>query len=123
MSHIPIFGTPVEIPLSPQPQNFSIVLSGVEYHLTFKWNDADLGGWTMDIAGADNGPTIIAGIPLITGADLLAQYRHLGIKGALIVQTDNSRDLTPTFDDLGQESHLYYLPIIGYEPALPGFQP
>lgn len=99
--------TPYEIPLSPTPQSFTIPLAGATYRLTVKWCAASA-SWTLDIAdAADN--AILSGIPLVTGADLLAQYGHLGIGGQLIVQTDTDPDAVPSFDDLGVTGHLYFV--------------
>lgn len=101
--------SPFEIPLSPQSQVFNIVLSGTTYRLTFKWNtDPFGGGWFMDIANSSSVP-LIQGIPLVTGADLLAQFEYVGIAGQLIVQTDHNTDAVPTYVNLGISSHVFYL--------------
>ncbi|EOY4401227.1 hypothetical protein ACP50N_002294 [Klebsiella michiganensis] len=57
----------------------------------------------MDSTGAD----LIKGIPLITGADLLAQYKHLGLGFSLYVVCDDPASENPTQFDLGINSHLY----------------
>jgi hypothetical protein len=103
-------GTPVEIPLTPsQNQEFDILLGTQSYHLTLIYNDQMDGGWYMDIA--DNlGNPLADGIPLVTGADLLAQYPDLAIPGTLTVQTDHDILAPPTFDNLGINSHLYFTP-------------
>lgn len=100
--------TVMEIPLQPQAQTLSINLGGTTYTLTLRWRTAAEGGWVMDIADAAKNP-IVSGIPLVTGADLLAQYRYLGFVGSLIVQTDHDPDAVPTFANLGQTAHLYYV--------------
>ena len=97
-----------EIPLSPNPQTFGITLANVAYQVTVIWRDAAFGGWVVDIAD-DQGNPIIQGIPLITGADLLEQYAYLGLGGSLIVQTDHDVDAVPTYANLGQTSHLYFV--------------
>jgi hypothetical protein len=97
-----------EIPLSPHAQFFVTSLAGVNYKLTFRWNDpAQI--WMMDIADSSGNP-IISGIPLITGADLLAQYGYLNFGGALIVQSDVMPDAVPTLANLGKQGHLYFVP-------------
>lgn len=96
-----------EIPLTPQPQTFAITLANVGYRMTVQWRETDMGGWVLDIADANSGP-IVSGIPLVTGADLLAQYEYLGIGGALFVQTDHDITAPPTFDNLGLAGHLYF---------------
>ncbi len=68
------------IPLLPRGQRFTISLDGTTYNVRVTWNDAEEGGYTLDL-GDETGAIIVAGIPLVTGADLLAQYRHLGFSG------------------------------------------
>ncbi|MDD2056618.1 hypothetical protein D3C77_541250 [compost metagenome] len=96
-----------EIPLSPNPQSFSITLSAVEYRLTVQFRNAEQGGWVLDIADTSNNP-IIEGIPLVTGVNLLEQYGYLGFKDILWCQTTDDPDAVPTFDNLGIGSHLYW---------------
>lgn len=101
--------TPFEIPLVPgKSQKFAISLNAIQYSLLFKWVDAPDGGWTVDILDSTGAP-IIQGVPLVTGADLLAQYGYLDLGGSLIVQTDGDQAAVPTFNNLGQASHLYYV--------------
>lgn len=97
-----------EIPLSPQPQTFGITLAGRSLSLTVQWRDVAEGGWMLDIAGSDGVP-LLRGVPLVTGADLLAQYAYLGLGGQLIVQTDFDIDATPTWENLGDTAHLYFV--------------
>lgn len=96
-----------EIPLSPQAQTIQIGLSGVTYGLTFRWC-GPANCWMMTIADA-SGNNLVSGIPLITGADLLAQYKYLGIGGSLICQTDADVLEPPAFGNLGVTGHLYYI--------------
>jgi hypothetical protein len=99
-----------EIPLTAQAQTFSVSLAGVEYTITLAWRDADEGGWFLDLADAA-GNVIVSGIPLVTGADLLGQYRYLGIGGGLQVQSDGDPDAVPTYTNLGATSHLYFVTV------------
>ncbi|MNT70290.1 hypothetical protein D3C72_2086560 [compost metagenome] len=62
----------------------------------------------LDIADANNAP-LVSGIPLVTGVDLLAQFRHLGFAGRLWVQGADNPDDVPTYEDLGIGSHLYWV--------------
>ena len=96
-----------EVPLSPTPQTFQISLAGTTYTLTVKWN-AQNASWMLDIADI-NSNAIVSGIPIITGADLLAQYEYLNIGGGLQAQTDNDTDAVPTLDNLGINGHLYFI--------------
>jgi hypothetical protein len=101
--------TAVEIPLTPsQAQRFTVTLSGVLYNMRFTYDIAQDRCWILDIGDAD-GALLVAGIPLVTGVDLLSQYRYLGIPGALLVTTDRGAGEVPTWDGLGVTSHLYYV--------------
>ena len=95
------------IPLSGIPETFVINLAGVEYTMTVKWNDSDFAGWVIDIADSAQNP-IVAGITMVTGTDLLAQYAYLGIQGSLIVYTDGDASAVPTLDNLGTNCNLYF---------------
>ncbi len=96
------------LPLENVPQVFQIALAGKEYSMTCKWNDALEGGWVLDFADAITGLAIVANIPLITGADLLAGLEYLGFQGSLIVFTDGDDTAVPTLDNLGVESNVYF---------------
>jgi hypothetical protein len=112
-----------EIPLSGTPQRFVISLANenssnganpvVAYTLTFQYRDADPSiaggcGWTLDVAD-QYGTQILCGRPLVTGADLLAQYDYLALGGHLVVGSDGVPDAIPTFDNLGSGSHVYWV--------------
>lgn len=94
-----------EIPLSPTPQRFSIQLGTVTYRLNVQWNES-AAVWVIDIHDANDVP-IVNGIPLVTGVDLLAQYVYLGFGFQLVCQTDHNTDAVPTFDNLGDTSHVF----------------
>lgn len=96
------------IPLSGNPEIFTVTLVGTEYHLTVRWNDADQGGWMLDIAGPDDGADILCGVPLVTGVDLLGQHAHLGLGGQLVAWAEDS-DNEPTEDNLGTAVKLYFI--------------
>jgi hypothetical protein len=97
-----------EIPLTPQAQTFSVTLAGATYDMTLTWRDAPAlgGGWMLDLADASGNP-LIQGIPLVTGADLLAQHAHLGLGFQLYIQSDGDPAAAPTYTSLGVTSHLY----------------
>jgi hypothetical protein len=94
-----------EVPLNGQPQTLQITLGSVAYQLTVQWRNAT--GWVLDIATVTGTP-ILQGVPLVTGSDLLAQYRYLGLGGSLFVSTDADPDAVPTYTNLGTASHLYF---------------
>lgn len=97
-----------EVPLTPAAQKFEISLGGVFYQVTLFWREADAGGWFLDFA-TSTGVPLLGGIPLVTGANLLAQYAYLGFVGSLVVQTDHDPDAEPTYVNLGLTSHLYFV--------------
>lgn len=97
-----------QIPLQQTPQTLRINLGGVDYVLTLKFRNVDTGGWTVDIADSLGNP-ILQGIPLVTGANLLAQYKYLQFGGSLWVQTTSNPDAVPTFENLGSDGQLYWV--------------
>ncbi|HEM8999478.1 TPA: hypothetical protein U2T46_001523 [Burkholderia cenocepacia] len=97
-----------EIPLTPDPQTFTVTLSGVIYQLTVQYRAVGGTGWILDVADA-SGNLLVSGIPLVTGTDLLGQFGYLGFGGRLWVQGAASPDDVPTFDDLGVGSHVFWV--------------
>ena len=99
-----------ELPVVPsQHQRFRQILGGTTYNFRLTYDSAQDGCWIMDI-GDEESAVLVAGIPLVSGVDLLAQYRHLGFPGGLIVTTDRGAGEVPTFDGLGETSHLFFVP-------------
>jgi len=94
-----------EIPLSPENQAFSISLAGQSFQMAITWRAVF---WCLDIMDS-TGADLIKGIPLITGADLLAQYKHLDLGFSLYVGCDNPANENPNESDIGINSHLYAL--------------
>lgn len=95
------------VPLLPAtPQSMSIALSGVTYRVTLRWNRMSM-LWHLDMADAD-GNMLFAGYPLVTGADLLEQFKYMGFVGQMYAVTDSDFVPPPTFFNLGTTGHLYY---------------
>ncbi|EDJ7416999.1 hypothetical protein CHY15_06285 [Salmonella enterica subsp. enterica serovar Brandenburg] len=94
-----------EIPLTADNQQFSIILAGITWRIRIIWRDLY---WIMDLQN-DRGEPVISGIPLVTGADLLAQYAYMGLGFKLVVMCDDSTQDYPTKTDLGGSSHLLVL--------------
>lgn len=98
-----------EIPLQPGvPQTFSITLGDTTYQLTLLYRNVDQGGWFLDIDDGAGNP-LLHGVPLVTGANLLEQYGHLGFGGGLFVQTSDDPDAVPTFENIGRDGLLYWV--------------
>lgn len=96
------------IPLSAPPQIFTAVLGGTTYTLTVQYRNTAGGGWVLDLGDVNNNP-VLTGLPLVTGANLLAQYAYLGLGGGLYVQTTDDPDAVPTFTNLGTDALLYWV--------------
>lgn len=97
------------IPVSNTPTQFEITLGTNDYILTCKFNDADDAGWVLDFDDALTGDSILHGVPLVTGVDLLDGLAYLGFQGSLIVNTNGDTFAVPTIDNLGVQSFLYFV--------------
>jgi hypothetical protein len=97
-----------EIPLSPTPQRFNAALAGVVYQFTLYWVEKVAQSWQIDISDSA-GTLLIAGVPLLPGADILAQHKWLNFPGELWVLCDYNEQAAPLFTDLGINSHLYFI--------------
>ena len=100
-----------EVPLISVPQRFGISINNVGYVLQVAWC-WPCECWMMDIYDGATLTPILQGIPFVTGADLLAQFQHLGFGGHMIVQSDYDTLAMPTFTNLGSLSHLFWVPDI-----------
>ena len=96
-----------EIPLSPQPQALNVTFpSGVSYDLRLVYLFTPNDCWELDINDSDGNP-IVCGIPLVTGADLLAQYAYLNFGCKMYCTTDGDNSAVPRFYNLGNTAHLW----------------
>lgn len=99
-------------PLLSKPQKLSIALLGVTYNLRTRWSVSS-SCWLLDLATEDDVP-LVGSIPLVTGADLLEQYRYLEVGGGIIVEsTQGPPDTVPSFTSLGSTGQVYFLPYTG----------
>lgn len=96
------------IPLEPAPQRFAIELSGVPLLVVCRWNEA-MTNWELELLDGETEVSLVASLPLVTGADLLAQHPHLGIPGQLLVSGQGEEETTPTLENLGSTVDLYYV--------------
>lgn len=97
--------TNFEVPLQPQPQQFSVQIGTVTYQLTVVWNFVAQ-CWVLDIADR-SGNKIICGIALVPLLDLLDQFEYLNLGFRLYATSDFDPNAVPTFDNLGTTGHLY----------------
>lgn len=96
------------IPLTNVPQRFAIDLNGRSFIFVCKYNP-EMPNWVLDIIDGDTEEPLIACLPMITGANLLAQHAYVGIDGAFVVYTDGNEFAIPTLDNLGNEANLYFV--------------
>ena len=97
------------IPLVPTPQTFGITLAGRALVMTVQWN-GESPAWEMDIADGVTGEVLFLRLPIVTGVDLFAQYRHLVLGGALAALNDGTPgNPPPNLTDLGIDSQVYFL--------------
>jgi hypothetical protein len=96
-----------EIPLKPQPQTVSVKFpNGVTYQLRLIYEFGSDDCWLLDISDSSGNP-ILCGVPLVTGADLFAQYAYLGFGCSLYCTTDGDRFAVPKWWNLGVTAHLW----------------
>lgn len=98
-----------EIPLTPRAQRFDVSLGGSDYFMQLIWNSV-MQLWVLDIADTNN-VRLVAGIPLVAGSDLLAQYRHLAFGGMLVCLTNGDPTAPPSYSNLGTISHLVFVTV------------
>ncbi|ARF49676.1 phage baseplate plug family protein [Pantoea stewartii] len=94
-----------EIGLTPDNQQYSYSVKGTTYQFRILWRDIC---WVLDISDS-TGTGIVSGIPLVTGADLMEPFNHLGLGFSLLVVCDVPGQDYPTETDLGTRSHLYII--------------
>jgi hypothetical protein len=96
-----------QIPLTNSNQTLQTTLLNVVYIFTVRWNAlANL--WYLDINDINNEP-LLNGVPMVAGVNLLAQFGHLGIGGALVAQNVSEPNAPIGYDDLGQTGFLLFL--------------
>lgn len=96
--------TVYEIPLTPEPQRFSIDMAGVEHQVRVFWCAA-AAVWCIDVSN-DQGFSVL-GIPLVTGRDLFEPYAYLNPPGKLYAQTERDTTTPPGLTTLGTTAHVY----------------
>lgn len=99
--------TSYEIPLSPEPQKFSIQLAGVQRKMRFYWCRFSA-CWMFDLFDVKDVP-LLQGCPVVTGTNLLGQHKHLALGGSIVAQSDFDPDAVPTFDNLGVTGRVYFI--------------
>tara|TARA_R110000868_G_scaffold62751_6_gene189495 strand:- start:1064 stop:1378 length:315 start_codon:yes stop_codon:yes gene_type:complete len=96
------------VPLVALPQRFPIELAGYPYICQCRWN-GEAPAWTLDLVDGITNEVLFVGLDIVTGTDLLSQYRYLEIGGALVAYTKGETNAPPSETNLGIESKLYFV--------------
>jgi hypothetical protein len=96
------------IPLENRAQRFAVDLAGRSLVMVSRWN-GEMPAWVLDLYDGNTREPLILCLPLVTGLDLLEQFRHVGIPGTLVCTTLADELAPPTFDNLGAEAILGYI--------------
>lgn len=97
-----------KIPLNGGQEKFKVRFDGVQYYCTLYWNYYEQNWFISFYLAEDNTPLMLS-MPLVTGVDLLRQFRYLGLTGKLVVYTNGGSFETPTYENIGTESNLYFV--------------
>ncbi len=100
--------TVYKIPLTNTPQRFETTIGGRSVILKSRWFDA-MQMWVLSILDSDTEEVLLNDMPMVTGADLLAQFRYLGIPGSLYVVGAGDDDAPASLDNLGETVDLYHI--------------
>lgn len=94
-----------ELPITNDPsQQFTVELAGIDYIFRLNLNvRGDV--WMLSVSTVNDDP-IIEGIPMVLGADLLANERF--VEGILFVADYNSTGIDPTGDNLTDYGLIWY---------------
>lgn len=96
------------IPLIPDyDYDQNSFLEGLNVQFRFRWNFTD-NAWYADLTIIDTG-TILKGIKLIGGTELLRPYAVTELGKMYIVDTEG-QFTEPNFDDIGDRFKLLYIP-------------
>lgn len=92
--------------LDGSARNFTLQLGDKKLDFYIKWNDV-MQVWTMDITDNATQVTLITGVPLVGGVDVLQPY-VLGI-GQIRLADVSGHMMDPTLDNLGIDVKIYWL--------------
>lgn len=102
-----------EVPLVPHAQKVRVAIGGIFYTLHLKYNSV-CDCWMMDINDTSDAIPIVHGVAVVTGTDLMGQFRYLGIGGGLpmtVMTTGVGRspDEIPDYYNLGVDGRLFFM--------------
>jgi hypothetical protein len=100
----------IQLPLTSDPcRTFTTVFGDSRYRVTTQWNERSQ-VWTMDIANGDTDAPIVAGMPIVLGADLLQSFApSLGTMLAIdmAAAAGNGTDAGP--EEIGDRIQIVWL--------------
>jgi len=86
----------------------TVTLNGNLYRFTFRWTETDLtSAWYLDIDGLTDPSSVLHGIALVGGVDLVEPYGVLDF-GALWCVDMSGQNRDPSFENISTEFVLYY---------------
>jgi hypothetical protein len=95
------------IPLEPDySYDFNVVLEGLNVQFSPRWNFTD-NAWYTDINIIDT-DTVIRGLKLVGGKNLLEQYAVTELGKLFVVDTEG-QFADPDFDNIGDRFKLLYI--------------
>lgn len=102
----------MQIPLTNDPdQNFTCTIpvdgKNLKLKLRVCFNTA-MNYWIMSITNSTTNALILDAIPLLTGVDLLGQYKYLGLGSSAIINKGNSTLDSPNSKTLGTDFVLIW---------------
>ena len=100
---MPIF----RIPVTSSNQEFNVILDGIRYALNLYWNKPMM-LWVLDFKNTDTGEMLANGVPMVTGCDVLEQFKYLGFTGSLVAYLDSSLE-PPKHADLDGGGRFYFI--------------
>jgi hypothetical protein len=96
----------IQLPLTSDPaQDFVINLGGQQWELYVRYNDRG-SFWTMDITEYNSQTSLVTGMPILLGADLLAPY--ILNNGAMVATDTNGLGQDAGPDDLGTRVIVFW---------------
>jgi len=98
---------PIDVGVDAEPFEQVLTLDGLPYVFRYRWAER-AAAWSLDVFdGADT--ALVAGVPLLIGADLLRQHNDPRLPaGSLVVVDTSSSGAEAGMLELGGRVQLYY---------------
>ena len=97
-----------QLPLVATPQRFRLSLGGRAFVVVCRYLVPE-DEWYIDLLDEATGAPVVLFLPLVTGADLFGQLRHLNLGGSLVVVSDGDGDAVPNLTTLGVTANAFYI--------------